>query len=72
MTTVSGVAMAASPRSTKNAPEGFRGVVTERDTGVEPVSQPWEGWAQPIYQSRNTGNYSDAIGRAKCRPRVKR
>jgi integrase len=26
----------------------------ERDTGVEPVSQPWEGWAQPIYQSRNT------------------
>jgi integrase len=28
----------------------------ERDTGVEPVSQPWEGWAQPIYQSRNQIN----------------
>jgi len=27
-------------------------VQKERDTGVEPVSQPWEGWAQPIYQSR--------------------
>src|SRR5579883_1386005 len=25
----------------------------ERDRGVEPLSQPWEGWAQPIYQSRN-------------------
>src|SRR5437762_2629468 len=28
--------------------------VEKRDTGVEPVSQPWEGWAQPIYQSRKT------------------
>ena len=41
----------------------------ERDTGVEPVSQPWEGWAQPIYQSRteddSTGNskrYQGASG----------
>ena len=29
------------------------GLGAERDTGVEPVSQPWEGWAQPIYQSRS-------------------
>ena len=34
----------------------FRRGLGERDTGVEPVSQPWEGWAQPIYQSRNTRN----------------
>ena len=24
----------------------------ERDTRVELVSQPWEGWARPVYQSR--------------------
>lgn len=24
----------------------------ERATGVEPVSQPWEGWALPLYQAR--------------------
>src|SRR5262249_35188010 len=29
----------------------------ERDTGVEPVSQPWEGWARPIYQSRGHRGY---------------
>ena len=38
---------------------GWAGALRERDTGVEPVSQPWEGWAQPIYQSRNTQNGSD-------------
>jgi integrase len=33
------------------------GAQKERDTGVEPVSQPWEGWAQPIYQSRDTSKW---------------
>src|SRR5262245_21526613 len=32
----------------------LRALLAERDTGVEPVSQPWEGWARPIYQSRNS------------------
>src|SRR5262245_23250487 len=35
--------------------------VIKRDTGVEPVSQPWEGWAQPIYQSRSGVNCSRPI-----------
>ena len=30
----------------------------ERDRGVEPLSQPWEGWARPIYQSRNTDDFN--------------
>lgn len=32
----------------------------KRDTGVEPVSQPWEGWAQPIYQSRENSTQSSS------------
>ena len=31
---------------------GIRQRWEKRNTGVEPVSQPWEGWAQPLYQSR--------------------
>ena len=31
---------------------------SERDRGVEPLSQPWEGWARPIYQSRNNRDFN--------------
>jgi hypothetical protein len=33
----------------------------ERDRGVEPLSQPWEGWARPIYQSRNTRDFNTPL-----------
>src|SRR5258707_13604264 len=39
---------------------------SERDTRVELVSQPWEGWAQPIYQSRASGNSN--IARLASKP----
>src|SRR5580704_9649547 len=45
-----------------------RWVSLKRDTGVEPVSQPWEGWAQPIYQSRDTENV--ATPPAECNGRA--
>ena len=32
----------------------------ERVTGIEPVSQPWEGYIIPIYYTRNFSNYSNA------------
>jgi len=34
----------------------------KRDTRVELVSQPWEGWAQPIYQSRMTKLWQVTVG----------
>src|SRR5262245_8944967 len=37
----------------------------ERDTGVEPVSQPWEGWARPLYQSRIHENFTRPFGQRK-------
>ena len=37
----------------------------ERDRGVEPLSQPWEGWARPIYQSRTRENDNTRGGRGK-------
>src|SRR5690242_869348 len=49
-------AMPASPTNAKAHPARQVGL-RKRDTGVEPVSQPWEGWAQPIYQSRDTPEY---------------
>ena len=28
--------------------------ILERDTGIEPVSRPWEGRIMPLYESRAT------------------
>ena len=34
----------------------------ERVTGVEPVSQPWEGRVLPMYYTRKCDNLSQNVG----------